>query len=338
MLDVLRKHASSWLIKIILGAITISFIFFFGYSSMRKAGRVGKLGDISTVASVNGQPIPTTEYSFFLDRNYERMRSSFEGKEVPAFAKKMAESATLQQLVARELMMQQADALGIVIPDIKLADVIRKTPAATQDGEFDPIYYKHEFLPYFNNRFGMDYENLILADLKAEALESIFTNVDQNIGQKDAAANKGNGSWTFEVIVFDPKAMVSSKVIKSEDEARQAAAMLIKADSKNWNGMLSPLKISSKKVGPISIKERSSILNGQGTFEDHQKIFMLTKEHSILAEPIERSGKLYVIRLVDMVKPEKADSNFWPTNDFYRTWMGKLSDKAKIVSYIKEEK
>ncbi|MFA4875090.1 MAG: SurA N-terminal domain-containing protein [bacterium] len=338
MLDVLRKHASSWLIKLILGAIVISFVFFFGYSSMRKTSRTGKIGDVSAVASVNGSPIPTPEYQFFLDRNYERLRASFQGKEMPEFGRKMAESATMQQMVGRELAQQEADAMGIVIPDAELADAIRSTPAAQKDGEFDPIHYKHEFLPYFRNRFGLDYERLILQDLRSQALESTFQNVDRDIAKKELEAQTDNGSWTFEVVVFDPKAMTESGAVKSPEEATQAAQMLISADPRSWKGMLTPLKLAAKKVGPISVRERAGILEGQGTFEDYKNIFMLTKEHPVIGKPIERSGKFYVVHLVEMVKPGKASAGPWPGSEFFRAWMMKMAEKAKVVSYLKEEK
>ncbi len=338
MLDVLRKHASSWMIKVILGAIVVTFIFFFGYSSMRKASRAGKMGETGSVGSVNGSPIPLSEYEFFLDRNNERMRASFEGKDMPEFARKMAESVTLQQLVGRELMQQEADSLGIVIPDAELIDAIRQTPSAQKDGEFDPIFYKHEFLPYFKNRYGLDYERLILQDMRATALESTFQNVDRDIGSKTQQGNADSGSWTFEVVVFDPKALADAGTIKSPAEARQAAEMLIATDPHSWKGMMSPLKLTPKKVGPVSVRERASLIDGQGTFDDYITIFSLTKDHPVLAAPIERGGKLYVVHLLDSVKSDKPVVGQMPAVDFFRAWMAKLSEKAKVVSYLKEEK
>jgi hypothetical protein len=30
--------------------------------------------------------------------------------------------------------------------------------------------------------------------------------------------------------------------------------------------------------------------------------------------------------------------DFWPARNFFRSWMAKLSEKAKVVSYLDEEK
>ena len=55
MLSLMRKHAGSWMIKVILGAIVVTFVFWGGYqySSQR----------LSRVASVNDQWITIDEYN-----------------------------------------------------------------------------------------------------------------------------------------------------------------------------------------------------------------------------------------------------------------------------------
>ena len=113
MLDIMRKHASSWLIKVLFAAIIITFIFFFGYSSLSKSGRGGG-GD--TAAEVNGRPIPMAEFRFFYDRAYEQMTESFKGSEIPEFARKFVMSSTIGRLVSRELILEQAADLGIFVP------------------------------------------------------------------------------------------------------------------------------------------------------------------------------------------------------------------------------
>lgn len=336
MLDILRKHASSWLIKVILGAIVVSFVFFFGYNSMRKASRIGRAGGSGdAVITVNGIPVSGSEYEFLLDRTTERLRQTFKGDQMPEFVRKMAETTTLQQLVSRELMLGLADELKLTIPDVELADAIRNSPVTRQGGEFDPIFYRHEFLPYFKNRFGLDFESFLLQDLKLGALESTFAKID-DLPPPDKAL-EDSATWTFEAVVIDPKALVEAQLMKAPDEASSLAKMLIAADPKSWRSMLTAMKISPKKVGPIKIRERATLIDGQATSEDYGRLFALTMDKPVLSEPIERGGKFYVVRLIAAVPPGKDAAPEWPTTDFFRAWMGKSAEKAKIISHLQQD-
>jgi hypothetical protein len=337
MLDILRKHASSWAIKAILGLIVVTFVFFFGYNSMRKTQRIGRLGGSGVAMTVNGTPVSMSEYKFLLDSNTERLRASFQGKEMPEFVRKMAESATFQQLLARELSLQQADALGLEVSDEELVDTIRKTPSANRGGEFDPIFYKHEFLPYFKHRFGLDYEAFVLHDLKSEDIEQLFRDIDANLPTPKGAEATDEDAWTFEVISLAPKALVEAKAVKSPEEVSQIATALIGADPKTWKGMLSPFKVEPQKVGPIKIKDRATLLDGQATFDDLSMLFSLTEKAPIVQRPLERGDRLYVVRLVSRTKGSKESVAPWPAGDFFHSWMQKLAEKAKVTSALKEQ-
>lgn len=336
MLDIMRKHASSWLIKLILGAIIISFVFFFGYSSYRKGVRGSRVGAEGGVAAkVNDISISAAEYKFFFDRTFDRLKSQFQGAEIPDFARQIAESSTLQQLVGRELMLQQADALGIVIPDEELADIIRDGQAAQAGGEFDPIAYRHEFLPYFRQRYNMDYESFVRQDLRIGAFQKLFAGIDGSPPVGEAAGRK-ESLWTFEIVTLDPKAMVASGAFSSEADARLFANKLLETPTKDWQKLMGPAKLTSRKVGPLKISERTQLFDGKGTLEQHQAIFALTKE-SPVAKPVEIDDKIYVVKFVERGLSEKDATPLPPGAGFFEEWMGKLMAKAKVHNYMAEE-
>ena len=54
LLSLMRKHAKSWIIKILIAMIIMVFIFFFGYSYISNEGE--------KVAEVNGEAISYVEY------------------------------------------------------------------------------------------------------------------------------------------------------------------------------------------------------------------------------------------------------------------------------------
>lgn len=330
MLDVLRRHATSWLIKVILGAIIITFIFFFGYSSYRKGMRGGRAGAEGAIAvRVNGTPVSLSEFEFYFDRNFERMRSSFGNNEVPDFVRKIAQSTTVKQLVSREIALQQTDELGITIPNEELADIIKKTPTLGDGNEFDPIAYRYRFLPYFKNRYGLDYEQLVRQDLRLETLEGLF----QDISSEETDKESKKTTWTFEVVTIDPNTMVASKVIGSADEAPTIAEKVINTDPRGWKKLFHDMKIETKKVGPIDISERQNILSGEGPIEDFYAIFTLTREKPVIQKPIQRNGKLYVIRLVENSE-KSVEPKPHQTADFFQVWMEKLLAKAKVENYL----
>lgn len=335
MLDILRKHASSWIIKVVLGAIVISFIFFFGYSSMRRNMSGGKGSD--AVATVNGRPISQAEYKFVLANNYESLKATFKDQQVPDFVKQMASSQTLRQLVTRELGLELADELSVVVPNAELADAIKASPYAQRDGTFDPVFYKDQFLPYFQQRFHLDYETFLRQDITLEMLERFFRSVDVGDFSRNTAEKKDTSfNWTFETVTFDPVELVNKKKIASTDEALAAAKLLISSDPGKWKGLAAPLGVTPVKRGPIGLRERATLLGGQGTYDDMVEIFSLTPDKAVIEEPFERAGKIYVVRLVEKKQIESEDA-FWPGRDFFRSWMAKLSEEAKIVSFMKEE-
>ena len=69
MLSLMRKHAGSWMIKFILGAVILAFIPF-GYGLYRDE-REGQ------VASVDGEPISYTDYRRIYNNLLDQMRQSF---------------------------------------------------------------------------------------------------------------------------------------------------------------------------------------------------------------------------------------------------------------------
>lgn len=335
MLDVMRKHASSWLIKVILGAIIVTFIFFFGYSSYRKGtggGRVGAEGDI--VAKVNGVPISEAEFEFFFERNFNEIKAQFTGKEIPDFARQIAQSRTLQQLIGREMLLSQADLLGIVVTDEELADIVREAQSPQTGEEFDPIAYRHEFLPYFRSRYGMGYEQFVRQDIRLNAFNKLFNSID-NTPLFDPTDKQT--SWTFSEVVLNPKALAESKTIANEDEAAKISEKLVGSTPKEWQRILKSLNIEPKKIGPVTLAERNQLLGSKGTFEDYKAIFTLTKERSTLALPPTTDGKIYIVNLVER---KEAESKRTPSHspDFLEEWMSKLLAKAKIQNYLQQDK
>jgi peptidyl-prolyl cis-trans isomerase D len=130
----MRKHAGTWMIKIILGAIVIVFIFWgVGSYRSRQSGRV---------ASVNGTIITLDDYRESYNNLIEQVRQSF-GNNLNEELIRMLQlrKRALDQLVDKALMLQAAEKLKLTVSDEELAESIRNIRAFQTAGMFDSGRY-----------------------------------------------------------------------------------------------------------------------------------------------------------------------------------------------------
>ena len=69
MLSLMRKHAGSWMIKVLLGGIAITFISWGGYQYTSQR--------MSRVALVNGESITISDYNSAYKRLIDQVRQNF---------------------------------------------------------------------------------------------------------------------------------------------------------------------------------------------------------------------------------------------------------------------
>lgn len=134
MLKIMRERASSLLIKILLGAIVIVFVFW-GVGSFRSQ----KSGN---VALVNDQPITVEEYRQSYNNLMEQVRRRF-GNNLNDEMIKMLQlkKQAIDLLINQKLLLQEADKLNFRVSDAELSDSIRKIGAFQIDGVFDSKRY-----------------------------------------------------------------------------------------------------------------------------------------------------------------------------------------------------
>ena len=136
MLRFLRQNASNWLIKIVLGAIVLVFVFW-GVGSFR-AQREDR------VALVNGETITSKEYKEAYNNVIERLRQRL-GNNLDDDMIKMlnVQNQALDMLIDKKLMLQEAAKLNLRVTNDELADTIRQIKAFQTDGNFDNRIYKN---------------------------------------------------------------------------------------------------------------------------------------------------------------------------------------------------
>jgi peptidyl-prolyl cis-trans isomerase D len=130
MLNLMRKHAGSWMIKVMLFAISVVFVFW-GVGSIRTR-------KATEVANINGAIITQQVYQEAYNRlvdNYRRIYGAQYNEELLKMLH--PNELALDQLINNILMMQEAARLKIEVSDDELAQSIRQIPAFQYNGVFD---------------------------------------------------------------------------------------------------------------------------------------------------------------------------------------------------------
>ncbi len=135
MLDLMRKHAGSWMIKVILGVIVIVFVFW-GVGSFRDQ-------QATVVASVNGEPIAYNEYLRAYNNLLENLRRQF-GDNLTDETIEMLQikQQAMDQIIDRRLLLIEADRMDIQVSDETLAESLQSVPAFQRNGVFDGEQYR----------------------------------------------------------------------------------------------------------------------------------------------------------------------------------------------------
>jgi len=211
MLSLMRKHATSWLIKILLGAIVVVFVFW-GVGSFRSR-------KASLIASVNGDIIGAEEYNTTYNALLEQMRQNF-GNNLNEEMVKMLRlnQQALDQLIDQTLMIQEAAKLKLRVTDEEVIDSITGLAAFQANGQFDRRLYQRilEFNRLTPEGFEKMQRNMLLTG-KLRAY--VGSNVQVAEGEANAYYQWQNTSVDIEYVMFSPE---TYKDVTSSDEEVQA--------------------------------------------------------------------------------------------------------------------
>jgi len=131
MLESMRKHMN-WMMWLIVGLITVTFLFFGIYPS-----NVGG----QTIAKVGDYVIASDEFNRVYRNMYESYRQLLKDQFNDAMAKNL-KSQALQELIANRLLLQEAEKVGLHVSDKELQTAIMKMPAFSREGAFDRKQYE----------------------------------------------------------------------------------------------------------------------------------------------------------------------------------------------------
>ena len=196
MLRFMRQQAGNWLIKVLLGAIVIVFIFW-GVGSFR-AQRGGR------VALVNGDQITLDDYREAYNNLIEQLRERF-GNNLNEDMIKMLQvkKQALNQLIDKKLLVQEARRFKFRVSDKELADTIMKIGAFQRAGVFDNRLYQNVL-----GRLRMTPEEFEIAQRGAMLIERLKVLITSSTKVSDQEVrewfNWANALVNIDFVRFDP--------------------------------------------------------------------------------------------------------------------------------------
>ncbi len=132
MLKFMRKHAKSYLIKIIFAVIIIVFVCYFGAGSIRESETV--------IAEVGGFEVRDPEYRETYSKEIEIFRQLYRDRMDDKLIADLKEKV-LNDVINKYILLSEAKKLGISVSDQEFADLIGSVDVFRKDGKFDKERY-----------------------------------------------------------------------------------------------------------------------------------------------------------------------------------------------------
>lgn len=212
MLDKIRKNVRHPYIQVMLGAVILVFILFFGWS-------VGTTKP-KYVAKVNGDTIDPRTYQQAYQSLLDMYQQTF-GKGIPQ--EKLREMGlgkrALDQLIEQILLLQEADRRNLSVSDQEMQAAIAAQPAFQEGGRFSKARYM-EFLDRVERKTPAEFEQNVRRQLLLFKVEKAYQSeakvTDDDVRKEYQARND---KVDLEFVSFDPEALKGSVRVDEKDLA-----------------------------------------------------------------------------------------------------------------------
>jgi peptidyl-prolyl cis-trans isomerase D len=214
MLESMRNQAQSWIAKVILGGIVLSF-------ALWGVGDYFTGSQVEYVAEVDGKPITDSTFS----QAYERQLNAYRFKLGKTFSRELAEESglkesTIQILINRRLMLEEAQKMGLAAPETALMASLQANPAFQSPDGFDLNRYK-VITRNMGYRTTRDYEDEQRLELMVNGLQQAVL-ASAHVNDRDIRENfdREFEQRVLSAIIVDPAGI--SKKIKIDDAQARA--------------------------------------------------------------------------------------------------------------------
>jgi peptidyl-prolyl cis-trans isomerase D len=169
MLDLMRKHAYSWLTRAVVIAL-IGVFAFWGVST-------GMFTRIKPVATVNGHQILSKDVDQQAQQLRRRLEQIYGADAAAAMARYNVREQALEQLIDQQLVLDEAKRLGLRISDAALEQMIEAQTAFQVDGRFDVAIYQTALRG--QNMRPADFESEVRLEMLQQLMQRMVTQTVQ---------------------------------------------------------------------------------------------------------------------------------------------------------------
>jgi peptidyl-prolyl cis-trans isomerase D len=207
----MRDHASSWMIKFILGAIVVVFVFW-GVGSFRSQR-------LNTVASVNGDVITSDQYRLAYENLLNQYRRQFGNNLNNDLLQALqVDRQALERLVDQRLLVQQAQKLNLQVTEQELADAIGEMGVFQNAGMFDNQLYQRVLSS--NRMSPEEFEAAQQEAMISEKLRSFIQDAVKTSSQEvEAWYNWRNTTVNIDYVLFESAKYTTTDLPADEVQA-----------------------------------------------------------------------------------------------------------------------
>jgi peptidyl-prolyl cis-trans isomerase D len=135
MLELMRKHARNWLMKVLLGIIIIVFVFYFGSTGGRDK--------TDAIAMIDGKPVSHVDFQ----KEYQNLADFYRQRYGGALTDDMIKGLNLKQqafdnLINQGIILRRVADLHLEVSDEEVRDSILSNSAFQRGGVFDEKIYQ----------------------------------------------------------------------------------------------------------------------------------------------------------------------------------------------------
>ncbi len=338
MLEQMR-NLSSVFSKSLLGLIALSFILFYGYST------ISDKGGTALVAKVNDQGIPAGKFAQGVE-NQTAMLEQFGQTNISPEMRQMLENQVLQRLIANTLFAQAAYSLGLRVPDVELAREIRQNPSFQKDGRFNEGFYLNTFKPWYHQQNGSDFEFDLRQDLLADKLRKVLDSAALVSAQEvETQSLLQNTQLKLNKISIPLQPQGGGKPL---EEAKKLAQEWIaaKRDGKAADALLQAQGLKEEAGEPQSLVQLQGVFGREDSLPVLGCLLAL-KPGEVCEGPFQIKDTLVAVQLVERkdapVTPEAADAmsrqlQMGQKSQILAGVADLLTKQAKIQTYLTPKK
>ena len=208
MLKFMRKYQRSWVIKVIFGAIIVTFVLFFGYSAYQEK-------EVS-FAEIGPYKVSLREYQEACVEQEKFYKMITKGELDEKMLKDLRQKVK-EGLVNKYVLLTKADELGIKVSDEELAEYLNSIAAFKKDGKFN----KEQYLAVlrYQKIDPEKFEESWKKDRTVQKVEAIVQDAGTFFSESDVWAGyvKEKGKVNLSYALYDPSSF-RDKVNISEKE------------------------------------------------------------------------------------------------------------------------